>query len=370
MRLRCCCRCCGGWGHRRRRPGPAPAGPPAAAPAQAPAGQPDATAFVQAIHTGIRHLFKRYTFYNSVVVVTTSCGTNLICLDWRKNHVRSAEARVCRIGGARGRFVGGGASGTRSGCVDVSVGPGTEDGACGGRAPARPGRSCGSAFSSPAARGACLAAFFRARSSRRVAVASLCEKRGNSVTRATGDETNAGPSEGGEGAQHLSLGPRIRACPVVQSQRAEYAQTKPRGFQAGCTLGEVQKLWAVGQAAGEWLPGLLQPIPHHVRCALVGLYKPHDGNRNGRAFVWQTSDRLCHVAKGNNADDRVRLGMADSSSDVLRKEFCLFIHRNALRTQQIGFNVTSKRPGPKTINCFAFWSRCALSVSLPVVFGG
>ena len=89
-------------------------------------------------------------------------------------------------------------------------------------------------------------------------------KRGNSVTRATGDETNAGPSEGGEGAQHLSLGPRIRACPVVQSQRAEYAQTKPRGFQAGCTLGGVQKLWAVGQAAGEWLPGLLQPIPHHV----------------------------------------------------------------------------------------------------------
>ena len=59
----------------------------AAAPAPAPAGQPDATAFVQAIHTGIRHLFKRYTFYNSVVVVTTSCGTNLICLDWRKNHV-------------------------------------------------------------------------------------------------------------------------------------------------------------------------------------------------------------------------------------------------------------------------------------------
>ena len=89
--------------------------------------------------------------------------------------LRSAEARVCRIGGARGRFVGGGAFGTRSGCVDVSVGPGTEDGACGGRAPARPGRSCGSAFSSPAARGACLAAFFRARSSRRVAVASLCE---------------------------------------------------------------------------------------------------------------------------------------------------------------------------------------------------
>jgi len=59
----------------------------ATAPAPAPAGQPDATAFVQAIHTGIRHLFKRYTFYNSVVVVTTSCGTNLICLDWRKNHV-------------------------------------------------------------------------------------------------------------------------------------------------------------------------------------------------------------------------------------------------------------------------------------------
>ena len=68
-------------------PAPAPAGPPAAAPAPAPAGQPDATAFVQAIHTGILHLFKRYTFYNSVVVVTTSCGTNLICLDWRKNHV-------------------------------------------------------------------------------------------------------------------------------------------------------------------------------------------------------------------------------------------------------------------------------------------
>ena len=59
----------------------------ATAPAPAPAGQPDATAFVQAIHTGIRHLFKRYTFYNSVVVVTTSCGTNLICLYWRKNHV-------------------------------------------------------------------------------------------------------------------------------------------------------------------------------------------------------------------------------------------------------------------------------------------
>ena len=34
---------------------------------------------------------------------------------------------------------------------------------------------CWSAFSSPAARGACLAAFFRARTSRRVAVASLCE---------------------------------------------------------------------------------------------------------------------------------------------------------------------------------------------------
>ena len=38
--------------------------------------------------------------------------------------------------------------------------------------------------------------------------------------------------------------------------------------------------------------------------------------------------------------------MADSSSDVLRKEFYLFIHRNALRTQQIGFNVASKGPGP------------------------
>ena len=185
-----------------------------------------------------------------------------------------------------------------------------------------------------------------------------------------GDETNAGPSEGGEGAQHLSLGPRIRACPVVQSQRAEYAQTKPRGFQAGCTLGEVQKLWAVGQAAGEWLPGLLQPIPHHVRCALVGLYKPHDGNRNGSALVWQTSDLLCHVAKGNNADDRVRLGMADSSSDVLRKEFCLFIHRNALRTQQIGLNVASKRPGARPNFFFALWSQCELSASLPVVFGG
>jgi len=80
-----------------------------------------------------------------------------------------------RFTGAQGRFVGGGAFGTRSGCVDVSVGPGTEDGACGGRAPARPGRSCGSAFSSPAARGASLAAFFCARTSRRVAVASLCE---------------------------------------------------------------------------------------------------------------------------------------------------------------------------------------------------
>ena len=31
--------------------------------------------------------------------------------------------------------------------------------------------------------------------------------------------------------------------------------------------------------------------------------------------------------------------MADSSSDVLQKEFCLFIHWNAFRTQQIGFNV-------------------------------
>ena len=50
----------------------------------------------------------------------------------------------------RRRRAAGGGSGTRSGCVDVSVGPGTEDGACGGRAPARPGGSCGSAFSSPA----------------------------------------------------------------------------------------------------------------------------------------------------------------------------------------------------------------------------
>jgi len=234
-----------------------------------------------------------------------------------------------RFTGAQGRFVGGGASGTRSGCdrmgaqLHVSVGPGTEDGACGGRAPARPGRSCGSAFSSPAARGACFAAFFCARTSRRVAVASRCE---------SGEIRSREPSEGGEGAQHLSLGPRIRACPVVQSQRAEYAETKPRGIQAGCTLGEVQKLWAVGQAAGEWLPGLLQPIPHHVLRAFPALYKPRDGNRNGRALVWQTSDRLCHICKGYNAKDIVRLGMADSTSDVLRKEFCLFIHRNALCT--------------------------------------
>ena len=195
-------------------------------------------------------------------------------------------------------------------------------------------------------------------------------KAGNSVTRATGDETKAGPREGGEGAQHLSLGPRIRACPVVQSQRAEYAQTKPRGFQAGCTLGEVQKLWAVGQAAGEWLPGLLQPIPHHVLRAFPALYKPRDGNRNGRALVWQTSDRLCHISKGYNAQDIVRLGMADSISDVLRKELCLFIHRNGLRTQQIGFNVASKSPGAKPINCFALWFRCELRAFLPVVFGG
>ena len=45
--------------------------------------------------------------------------------------------------------------------------------------------------------------------------------------------------------------------------------------------------------------------------------------------------------------------MADSSSDVLRKEFCLFIHRNALRTQQIGLNVTSKGPGAVLFCCFA-----------------
>ena len=50
----------------------------------------------------------------------------------------------------------------------------------------------------------------------------------------------------------------VGARPVVQSQRAEYAETKPRGIQAGCTLGEVQKLWAVGQAAG---PGGVAPRP-------------------------------------------------------------------------------------------------------------
>ena len=131
-----------------------------------------------------------------------------------------------RFTGAQGRFVGGGASGTRSGCdrmgaqLHVSVGPGTdsEDGACGGRAPARPGRSCGSAFSSPAARGACLAAFFCARSSRRVAVASLCErKRGNSVTRATGgrDERGAERGRGGGAAPFArSSHPRVPGCSV------------------------------------------------------------------------------------------------------------------------------------------------------------
>ena len=46
--------------------------------------------------------------------------------------------------------------------------------------------------------------------------------------------------------------------------------------------------------------------------------------------------------------------MADSSSDVLRKEFYLFIHRNALRTQQIGFNVASKGPGEKLVCCLRF----------------
>ena len=78
---------------------------------------------------------------------------------------------------------------------------------------------------------------------------------------------------------------------------------------------------------------LLQPIPHHVLRAFPALYKPRDGNRNGRALVWQTSDHLCHISKGYNAQDIVRLGMADSISDVLRKELCLFIHRNGLRSE-------------------------------------
>ena len=103
---------------------------------------------------------------------------------------------------------------------------------------------------------------------------------------------------------------------------------------------------------------------------IPALYKPRDGNRNGRALVWQTSDRLCHICKGYNAQDIVRLGMADSISDVLRKELCLFIHRNDLHTEQISFNVASKGPGSKTMIFSALWFRCELRAFLPVVFGG